>query len=278
MQNTPAIPSDAFCLIIGAMKCGTTSLYDYLTEHPHVCPCVEKEPMFWSNPANQHSSDALERYQQLFAFEPGRHRYALEASTNYTKYPCFPGVPEALARSGLQPELIYVVRDPFDRIESHFNYALNTPFRSPSITDSHLVELSNYYLQLKRFEMFLPNAKVHVIDFRQLVSQPSATLGRVCEFLDIASFAQSDALPHSNATDSPTRVETAYRDSMLSRFGRRMPASIRSAAKQILRRLVPTAPRARLSIEERAYVHSQLERDMQAFSDSYGFDVKQWGF
>lgn len=34
------IPVDAYALIIGAMKCGTSSLYDYLQGHPEICPAV----------------------------------------------------------------------------------------------------------------------------------------------------------------------------------------------------------------------------------------------
>ena len=36
-----------FGLIIGAMKCGTTSLFHYLAEHPQVSPSSDKEPFFF---------------------------------------------------------------------------------------------------------------------------------------------------------------------------------------------------------------------------------------
>ncbi len=42
------IPKDAHVMIIGAMKAGTSSLYDYLLEHPAICPAVTKEPEFFS--------------------------------------------------------------------------------------------------------------------------------------------------------------------------------------------------------------------------------------
>ena len=40
-----------FALIIGAMKCGTTSLFYYLSQHPEICSCREKEPEFFTNDA-----------------------------------------------------------------------------------------------------------------------------------------------------------------------------------------------------------------------------------
>ncbi len=36
-------------LIIGAPKCGTTSLYAYLSQHPQVFMSVPKEPTFFGN-------------------------------------------------------------------------------------------------------------------------------------------------------------------------------------------------------------------------------------
>jgi Sulfotransferase family len=38
--------------IVGAAKAGTTALYDYLTQHPHVFLSRVKEPMFFSREEN----------------------------------------------------------------------------------------------------------------------------------------------------------------------------------------------------------------------------------
>src|ERR1700757_1899826 len=45
----PRMPCDAYVIIIGAMNCGTSSLYTYLAEHPEICPCITKEPEFFQN-------------------------------------------------------------------------------------------------------------------------------------------------------------------------------------------------------------------------------------
>ena len=82
--------NDAYVMIIGAMKCGTSSLYEYLIEHPQICPCAIKEPEFFSA-CQPHGYDAngrrvkdhIARYDDLWAFDAARHRYALEASTGH---------------------------------------------------------------------------------------------------------------------------------------------------------------------------------------------------
>jgi hypothetical protein len=42
------IPKEAYAIIIGSMKCGTTSLYNYLQGHPEIYPSITKEPAFFT--------------------------------------------------------------------------------------------------------------------------------------------------------------------------------------------------------------------------------------
>ena len=65
---------ETFGLILGGMKCGSTSLYDYLVTHPQVAQCRVKEPNFFSVPKGRGS----EHYAALWrGFDPARHRVAL---------------------------------------------------------------------------------------------------------------------------------------------------------------------------------------------------------
>jgi len=74
---------DAYDIIIGAMKCGTSSLYSYLLDHPQICPPIVKEPEFFSE--NQAHGVQVDNYSDLWSFDDTVHKYALEASTGYTK-------------------------------------------------------------------------------------------------------------------------------------------------------------------------------------------------
>ena len=111
------IPKDAYAIIIGSMKCGTSSLYSYLAQHPEICPAASKEPEFFSE--NQGHGVKVEKYEDLWNFGMSVHRYALEASTGYTKYPMEPNVAKNIRDYGIKPKFIYVIRNPFDRIQSH---------------------------------------------------------------------------------------------------------------------------------------------------------------
>ena len=123
------IPGDRYALIIGAMKCATTSLFAYLAEHPAIAPATVKEPEFFSK--HQGHRVDVARYEALFDFDPDRHRYAMEASTGYTKHG-ERGAAAAMHAYGIRPRLVYVVRDPFARIESHYNFMLQDPAWAPT--------------------------------------------------------------------------------------------------------------------------------------------------
>ena len=57
----PEIRPEQYALIIGAMKCATTSLFAYLAEHPAIAPSTVKEPEFFSR--HQGHRHPVERYE-----------------------------------------------------------------------------------------------------------------------------------------------------------------------------------------------------------------------
>jgi hypothetical protein len=66
--------------LIGAMKSGTTTLHEYLIQHPEICPCISKEPEYFSkkmgNPKLKEG-----KYEDLFPWNDSNHRFTLDAST-----------------------------------------------------------------------------------------------------------------------------------------------------------------------------------------------------
>jgi hypothetical protein len=109
-------------LIIGSMKSGTTTLFDLLARHPAIAPARNKEPGFFA--FEEVFALGFGWYDALFAFDPARHRYGLEGSTDYTKHPFCTGVAERLIASAPRRfRLIYLMRHPLRRIESHARHA-----------------------------------------------------------------------------------------------------------------------------------------------------------
>lgn len=169
-------------IIIGAMKAGTTFLYNALAQHPAICSCIEKEPEYFSrafglrNYTNQHYSD-------LFQVQ-AEHQYTLEASVGYSKYPMEKGVAKRMCKEIRTPKLIYVVRNPIDRIVSHYNYMSQRPDWNFRITDDHLINTSRYMLQLEQYLMHFDKESIKIIIFEEMIANPQFAFQEIFSFLE----------------------------------------------------------------------------------------------
>jgi hypothetical protein len=109
-------------VIVGVPKAGTSSLFDYLAQHPDVCGSDEKETgyfNFYSPWRKQGPPPPIEEYARHFAHSTGE-RYALEATPTY----CYGG-PEVISaiRTVLgKPKIILILRDPADRLWSAYTF------------------------------------------------------------------------------------------------------------------------------------------------------------
>ena len=102
-------------IIIGGLKCGTTSIHHYLGLHPEIHMSKPKELNFFVEELNWDLG--LDWYRGRFD-----DRFAVrgESSPHYTNLPYFEGVPERIHEHIPDAKLIYMVRDPISRILSHW--------------------------------------------------------------------------------------------------------------------------------------------------------------
>jgi Sulfotransferase domain len=110
-------------LVAGVPKCGTTSLFDDLTQHPEVCGARHKEPGYFDQfsalrPAGKRAM-SLDEYASEFA-SCGPAQYAVEATPSY----CYGGRPviEAIERTLNRPRIILVLRNPTERLWSAYTF------------------------------------------------------------------------------------------------------------------------------------------------------------
>lgn len=237
-------PIENFVLILGAMKSGTTSLYDYLATHPEIAPCLRKEPSFFAADRRKKTPG---RYYRLWpGYDPARHRYAMEASVDYTKQPRYRHVTRLIRDFPAAFKFIYIVRDPVDRIESQIAHNIAKGRITKDTYETKLdsaISTSRYGYQLDAFREPLGNPEVLLLDFDELRRDPMALLARVVDFLGIdPDFA----------------------------FAERAASNTRKA--------VNDSESFRLSARERAEFREMLAPDMARFAQDYGFDITRWGF
>jgi hypothetical protein len=270
------IPRDAYAIIIGAMKCGTSSLYSYLRGHPEICPAIVKEPEFFSE--NQGHGVQADNYSNLWSFDGSVHKYALEASTGYTKYPLEPNVPKNIFSYGIRPKFIYIIRNPFDRISSHFNFMQKNGSWLLTIDDEYLINTSNYFLQLEQYRKFFPLEDILILDFDELRDNPDQLLRRIYNFLGLSYRYFPKEYKVKNQTQIKSQFEkNLTRLKLYTTFFGYAPTPLKQLGKNFLRRVSPPKKRILTNVEKE-FVYNELKEGMASLHHIYGFDVCKWGF
>jgi hypothetical protein len=263
-------------LIIGAMKCGTSSVFSYLKEHPEICASTNKEPEFFSE-RQLHRVD-LKSYDELWPhYDATQHKYAMEASTGYTKFPIEQNVPQRIHDYGLQPKFLYIVRNPFERIISHYNFMRSRNPVPLDLKNPMYIKVSDYFMQLERFQQFFPDEDFLVLDFDDLKTDPRSLLDRIHQFLGISPgvYPESFAVVNKLKMESPS--ENVVRKVFSKRVLELAPDPLKRSARKLLRKLFPTKKRV-LTDAEVGYIRNELKGNMAKLQAEYGIDVGKWGF
>ncbi len=172
-------------LVIGAPKCGTTSLSKYLGAHPDVFVTSPKEPMFFTKQWDR----GVEWYQSLFA-DAGSAVARGEGSVGYGTSTLHPEAPERIQSIVPDVKLVYVVREPVQRLQSHWAFttargrehrALEAAIREGSRYVKPSLYGSNMAVYLEHF----PREQLLIICSDDLRTKRAATVGRVLEFIGV---------------------------------------------------------------------------------------------
>lgn len=275
-------------IIIGAMKCGTTSLFRHLGRHPEIGLSRQKETDFFL--AESNFARGFEWYSALF---PTGARIYGEASPNYTKCNEFPGVAERIFRNVPDAKLIYMVRDPVERFVSQYSHHLNAgeidipPERIlNSRAGRHYLDCSRYYRQVSEYLRFFPREQLLIVELNDLREDPRQLLERVYSFLDVDAQVPMDGLTeaHNRGNDlqrMPSWYFAARRSPLLREVKRRLPIGVQDAlVAQITRgsRLARGSQRRVPEIGEelREAVKPLLAEDAACFRQFTGRTFDHW--
>ncbi len=195
-------------IIIGAQKCATTSLHYYLDLHPQISMSRAKELNFFILEYNRYRD--IEWYTSCFT---NKTKICGESSPNYTAYPIFSGVPERMYSVLPEVKLIYVLRNPVERIISQYVHYYASEIENRNISDA-LADLSNdnvylcrskYFMQLEQFLNFYPETSILIITMEELYSHRQQTLQRIFRFLNVDDSFFSSRVFHKHKSISKRR-------------------------------------------------------------------------
>lgn len=169
------------------MKAGTTSLFHYLASHPEVVAPRIKELDFFRSPED--FAKGVSWYESQFA---GSGSVAFEASTNYSKRSQFPGVPERIRCVLSEPKLVYILRDPIERMVSNYvhNYAKGwkmRPFAEEVRRERYLIDSSRYYYQLEAYLQYFDLGQILLLETERMEEARKEVLDETFQFLGLST-------------------------------------------------------------------------------------------
>jgi hypothetical protein len=118
-------------VIIGTQRGGTTSLFNYLVQHPDVLPPFGKEVHYF----DLHYADGVKWYRGRFPYSHQLRRgsMTLDATPYYMVHPL---VPQRVAQLLPDVKLIAILRNPVDRALSHYQHEVRGGRESLSFAEA----------------------------------------------------------------------------------------------------------------------------------------------
>ncbi len=261
--------------IIGAMKCGTSTLHEQLALRSGFFMSRPKEPNFFSDDAN--FARGGEWYAGLFT-GAAESQLCGESSTHYTKLPTHPHAAERMHALIPKARLVYVMRDPVERLVSQYLHEWSTRAVEGSLEEAverheRFVAYSCYARQLEPYlERFGASAILPVF-FERMVAFPDEELARVCRFLGDPSEEpvvwRLDLGPQNVSSErlraSPLR-DALLRVPLVRWLKDRLPRSVRERAKELWR----YGGRPELSADLRRHIEPRIDPDLARLGERLG--------
>ncbi|WP_439103313.1 sulfotransferase domain-containing protein [Celeribacter marinus] len=225
-------------IIIGAMKCATSTLAAQLGAQDGVFLTQPKEPNFFSD--DDIYAKGAEWYGALFE-GAGAGDIKLEASTHYSKRPTYPHTIARLQASGARPKLIYIVRDPVDRLVSHYIHEWTQGVIPCGLDEAvqsfpELIEYSLYGKQITPWIDAFGADAILLLTMEDMTKDPQVVLSRVGSFIGHDNLEWFTTLGRVNASSERIKRFPFHRilfDNKIAQTLRRslVPKSLRDALK-----------------------------------------------
>jgi hypothetical protein len=255
-------------ILIGAMKCGTTTLQDQLAAQAGVFMSTPKEPNYFSD--DDVYARGQDWYDALFAGAPAGVLKG-EASTHYTKWPTYPQTLDRMQAVLPDLKLIYMIRDPMVRAVSHYVHEwterraggdADAAFRS----NETFVDYGCYGLQITPFIAAYGARNVLLTSLEGLVADPDAEFSRIADFLGLPASArwQHDLRPQNVSSKRMRRfpLQSLLIEHPLARALRHalVPAGLRRRIRE--KRQMATRPAIPADLETRMKSRFLADREV----------------
>jgi hypothetical protein len=274
-------------LVIGASKCGSTTLSSLISYHPDIY-MVPHEVQFFAD--DNIYDRGFSWYENLFASGMGHQRLG-ENSNKYTMKEVYPKAIDRILEYFDVPslKLVYIVRHPLEMMESfwiekrsHGGESVHYDFNVAVKEDrDYLLHVANYWQQLSIYFQHFKTEQIHIVFLNELKANRSQVMADCYRFLGVDPEV-AKSLPTTHLNQSQGKTVTSP---IKSRLRRHLPGY------KSLVSLVPNSHRRRLTSyffkgginsrpkwnpQIRNWAIQELSEDTQKFLDYCGKPVDYW--
>ena len=207
-----------YLIIGGTTKAGTTSLFNWLKDHPEVCAASWKETRFFLDkdyplPSKYRFEDGCEKYEEFFK-SCKNLKLRLDGTPDYL----YGRYTSSYIRESLPDvKFIFSLRDPISRFVSWYRFSKQWGYISKDISIKEYLELNlkkekrprhllaleqgRYSIFLKRYIETFGRDTILVIFFEDMIKGPLKIMKEICEFVGINnSFYHTYSFSKENPT------------------------------------------------------------------------------
>ncbi len=265
-------------IIIGGMKCATSTLHEQLGAQPGIFTSRQKELQFFSN--DEMYAKGLAWYSSFFQ-RADAGDICGESSTHYSKLPRYPQTVSRIKRQLGTCRFIYIMRDPIDRLISQYIHQWTEREMSGSIDEcvkqhDELISYSEYSRQLQPYFDTFGKTSVLPVFLNRIRLDPQRELERVCRFIGYhGTPTWQPKLAMENAS-AARMLHSPIRDWFVDLPGIKhirkhlIPQAYRDAVK----RYWQISDRPILSPELHSMVSARLDADLAKLGSWVGLDLK----
>lgn len=269
--------------LIGVQKAATSSLYNWISQHPEVCgpESLKDIPFFFDdNLYNKGNNFLTKVYRRHFTGE----KIILQGNVNYI---FFKKALIHIQEFNPYAKFILVLRNPIDRAVSAYNYSVQRGIESRQITTAFSEENSLmqthdliaqsdfgykahglYYKQISQFLEYFKREQLCILFFEDLKNNPQHTLKEVYNFLGIDANFEA-ALTHVNETGAPKNkllLKTIYSENKLKKlFMEKVVDRLFSLDLKVKLKLYVTKLFTNTNKKNKAIVPKNLKLELESF-------------
>ena len=291
-------------IVIGAPKCGTTSLHNYLLKHPSIHLPKNKELHFFAY------KDKLPKYNGTGDMESAHIKYAITNNLEYFEqfskeknimngeiaphYLHLENSAKNIFEHNPKMKIIAILRDPVERAFS--NYRHNVKMNRETETFAKALQLEDkriengwgpawryktvglYHKHLSKYFTYFDKNSILIIDYKDFSKKPNIILNKIFHFLQVEKISIDTSTKYNVTEKKYNWLEKFLKgNNSLKRIARStFPKRNRKWIKRKLNQLNQKSTSDNIPLNEQKKLRLEFQEDILALEHLLDKDFSYW--